>query len=106
MGKNKSYNVRTQTIIVQIQQDGNSGRKIATALKVSETMAFQAVQYFREYSKAEKVPRKHTYIHNWLIQPFSQDFGPASHSTHVVRDNFICEWRDLQFNDASERQIF
>ena len=22
-----------------------------------------------------------TYIHNWSLQPFSQDYGPASHRT-------------------------
>ena len=38
--------------------------------------------------------------------PFSQDYGLASHTTHVVSVNFIREWRDLQFNVDSERQIF
>ena len=47
-----------------------------------------------------------TYIHNWPLQPFSQDYGLASHTTHVVCINFIHEWRDLQFNVDSERQIF
>ena len=47
------------------------------------------------------------YIHNynWSLQPFSQDFGIASHTTHVVCVNFIREWRDLQFNVISERHI-
>ena len=48
----------------------------------------------------------HTYIHNRPLQPFSQDYGLASHSTHVVCVNFIREWRHLQFNVDSERQIF
>ena len=48
----------------------------------------------------------HTYIHNWPLQPFSQDYGIVSHITHVVCGNFICEWRDLQFNVDSERQIY
>ena len=48
----------------------------------------------------------YTYIHNWPLQPFSQDYGLASHTTHVVCVNFICEWRDLQFNVYAERQIF
>ena len=26
----------------------------------------------------------HTYIHNWPLQPFSQDYGLAYHTTHVV----------------------
>ena len=48
----------------------------------------------------------HTYIHNCLLQPFNQDYGLAFHSTHVVCVNFIREWRNLQFNVDSERQIF
>ena len=48
----------------------------------------------------------HTYIHNWPLQPFSQDYGLASHTTHVVCVNFKHEWRDLQFNVDSERKIF
>ena len=47
-----------------------------------------------------------TYIHNWPLQLFSQDYGLASHTTHVVCVNFTCERWDLQFNDDSERQIF
>ena len=35
----------------------------------------------------------HTYIHTWLLQTFSQDYGLDSHTIHVVRVNFICEWR-------------
>ena len=48
----------------------------------------------------------HTYTYNWPLQPFCQDYGLASHTTHVVCVNFIGEWRDLQFNVDSERQIF
>ena len=48
----------------------------------------------------------HPYIHNWPLQPFSQDYGLASHTTHVVCVNFIREWRVLQFNVVSELQIF
>ena len=45
-----------------------------------------------------------TYIHNWPLQPFSQDYGLASHTTHVVCVNFMREWRDLQFNvDSNDR---
>ena len=47
-----------------------------------------------------------TYIHNWPLQAFSQDCSLAFHATHVVCVNFIREWRDLQFNVDSERQIF
>ena len=49
--------------------------------------------------------QRHTYIHNWSLQPFSQDFGLASHTAHVACVNFIRDWRDLQFNVDSERQI-
>ena len=48
---------------------------------------------------------KITYIHKWPLQPFSQNYGLALH-THIVCVNFIREWRDLQFNIQSERQIF
>ena len=47
----------------------------------------------------------HTYIHNWQLQPFTQDYGLASHTTYIVCVNFIHEWRLLQFNVDSERQI-
>ena len=45
-------------------------------------------------------------IHNWLLQPFSQDYGVVSHTTHIVCFNFIHEWRDLQFNIDNEQQTF
>ena len=48
----------------------------------------------------------HTYIHNWPLQPFSQNYGLVSHTTHVVCVNFKHKWRDLQFKIDSERQIF
>ena len=48
----------------------------------------------------------HTYIHNWQLQPFSHDYGTASHTNHVVCVNFIRKRRDLQFNGDSEQQIF
>ena len=47
-----------------------------------------------------------TYIHSWPLHPFSQDYGPASHTTHVVCVKFIHEWRNLHFNVDFERQIF
>ena len=34
----------------------------------------------------------HTYIHNWPLQPFSQDYGLDSHTTYVVCVNFIRRW--------------
>ena len=51
----------------------------------------------------------HPYIHiccNWPLQPFSLDYGLASHNTHVVRANFTRVWRNLQFDVDFERQIF
>ena len=53
-----------------------------------------------------ELSNSHTYIHNWLLQAFSQDYGLASHTSHDVCVNFIHEWLDLQFNVDSERQIF
>ena len=41
-----------------MHQDGSSYREIIIALTVSKTMVFQAVQYSRKHSAAEKVPRK------------------------------------------------
>ena len=46
------------------------------------------------------------YIHNWPLQHASQDYGLASHTTHVVCVNFIRDWRDLEFNADYKRQIF
>ena len=40
------------------------------------------------------------------IQPFSQNYGLASYTTHVVCVNFIHEWLDLLFNVDSKRKIF
>ena len=48
----------------------------------------------------------HTYIHNWPLEAFSQDFRIASHTTHLVCFHFIRDWRDLQFNVDSERLAF
>ena len=44
----------------------------------------------------------HTYIHNWSLQPISQDYWPSFSETV----NFIHKWRDLKFKIDSERQIF
>ena len=41
----------------------------------------------------EKFLLLHPYIHNCSFQSFSQDCGLASHTTHVVCVNFICQWR-------------
>ena len=62
--------------------------------------------YFSSCSSQINTQNIHTYIHNWPLQPFSQDYGLDSHTIHVVCVNFIPEWRDLQLNVDSERQIF
>ena len=46
------------------------------------------------------------HIHNWPLQPFSQDYSLASHTMHVVCVYFIREWRDQQFNVDFALQIF
>ena len=46
-----------------------------------------------------------TYIHNWSLQPFSQDYDLYS-ITHLVCVNFIHVWWDLQFKVKTEHQIF
>ena len=47
-----------------------------------------------------------TYIHNWPLQAFSQDYGLVSHTIYVVCVNFIHKLWNQQFNVDSERQIF
>ena len=48
------------------------------------------------------------YIHNSSLKRFSQDYGLASYTTHVVRGNFthVIYILYIQFNVDSERQIF
>ena len=48
----------------------------------------------------------HTYIHNWSLQPFSQDYDLVSHTPYVVCVNFKYEGRDLRCKVDSEWQIF
>ena len=49
----------------------------------------------------------HTYLYNWSVQVFSQDYNLASHITYGVYVSFIDEWRDLkQFKVDIARQIF
>ena len=51
--------------------------------------------------------RIHTYLHNWSLQPSSQDYWPSfSHHLCCVCVKFIHKWRNLQFKVDSERQIF
>ena len=72
----------------------------------SANMAFLALKIVKSGSSAVLsicIISIVTYIHNWPLQRFSQDYGLASHTTHVVGVNFIREWRDLQFNVDSER---
>ena len=54
-----------------------------------------------------KIAEKHTFIHNWSLQPFSQDYWPSfSHHLCIACVNFIHKWRDLQFKADTEWQIF
>ena len=72
--------------------------------KPPRTVTERTSVFFLAYEKQFKYI--HTYIHNWPLQLFGQDYGLASHTTHVVCVNFLREWWDLQFNVDSERQIF
>ena len=48
----------------------------------------------------------HTFIHNWSLQPFSQDYDLASHTNFMFCALiFIHKWWNLQFKVDSERQI-
>ena len=46
------------------------------------------------------------YLHNLPLQPFSQDYDQASHTTYVVCINFMHECCNLQFKVDSEGDIF
>ena len=48
----------------------------------------------------------HTYIHNWSLQPFCQDYDLVSHTTYAGCVNFIYKWLELHFKVDFERQIF
>ena len=49
----------------------------------------------------------YTYIHNWSLQPFGQDYWPSFlNYLCCVCVNYIYKWRDLQFKVDFERQIF
>ena len=50
--------------------------------------------------------KTHAGLCNWSLQPLSQDYDLATHTTYVVCINFIHEWQDLQFKVDFERQIF
>ena len=63
-------------------------------LLLTEFCAILKTEFFLSISPFSS----HSYIHNWPFQHFSEDYGLASHNTHVVCVNFIREWWDLQFN--------
>ena len=48
---------------------------------------------------------KHTYIHNWPLRPYSQDYALACHTIYVVFVNFIHVWRNIQFKVDSKREV-
>ena len=54
-----------------------------------------------------KLQHTYTHIHNWLLQPISQDYwASSSHHVCCVCVNFIHKWRDLLYKVDYERQIF
>ena len=42
----------------------------------------------------------HTYINNWSLQPFRQDYDLASHTSYVVCVNFIHECQYDRFSET------
>ena len=48
----------------------------------------------------------YAFTHNWLLQPFSQDYSLACHITHIMCVNFSYEWRDLLFKVECVRHIY
>ena len=46
------------------------------------------------------------YIHNWSLQPLSQDYDLVSHNTYVMCVNFIHEEHELHFKFGCELLIF
>ena len=46
------------------------------------------------------------YIHNCHYKLLVRIIDLVSHTTYIVRVNFVHKWRDLQFKVDSERQIF
>ena len=92
---------------------------VSIYLKGSRVNSSPSLRHSRQKSIEVKLNQSHariwqdyvsmlnTYIHNWSLQRFSQDYGLASHTTHAVCVNFIRNWGDdLHFNVDSERQIF
>ena len=78
---------------------------IFSILKFSDTFKDNVKNFKNSMNSVNYQYMPYTYIHNWLLQHFSQDYGLAFRTTHVVCVNFIRGWRDLQFNFDSERQI-
>ena len=60
-----------------------------------------------QYPKGLFISLITTHIHNWLLQPFSQDYDDfVSHTICAVCINFIYKWRDLRLKVDSEWQMF
>ena len=49
--------------------------------------------------------RKHTYIHNWTLQLFSQDYDLVFTQLMLRELIFVYEWWNLQFKIDSKRQV-
>ena len=62
------------------------------------------VEYFNKYVFSLTIS-EHTYIHNWPLQSFSQDYWPSFSHLWCVLILYI-KWRGLHFKVGSERQIF
>ena len=54
----------------------------------------------------DKSRKEYTFIHNWQMQPFHQDYGLASQTTYVACIEFICKCWYLLFSVDSELRIF
>ena len=56
----------------------------------SERQIFEKL-FSEKFIFNQQISGKNIHTHNWLLQPFSHDYGLISHVTHVVRVNFIRE---------------
>ena len=92
----------------------NKSACLNTVLRSEETL--NSYNYFRLHQIWATVGNrllfntitKCTYIHNKIshYNPSARIIDLVSHTTYVVCVNFLHEWRHLQFNIDSERQIF
>ena len=43
-----------------------------------------------------------SFLLNWSLQFFNQDYKLAPHNTYIERDNFMHEWWDLEYKGEAE----